>query len=94
MTFRADAPGVDESPLRGLVPNSTMGQEPSAFPHSMEWFYLPLSAVVTGPNTYDWSPLEEKLAALAGRGHRLSSASKWITRKSRAEFCIICRTGG
>lgn len=69
MTFRADAPGIDENPLRGLVPYSS-ARPPDAFPHSMEWFYLPLSAVVVGQNTYDWQALEEQLTAIARRGHQ------------------------
>ena len=49
MVFRADAPGVDENPLRGLVPYAVAQRDANGFPHSMEWFSLPLSAVVTGP---------------------------------------------
>ena len=70
MTFRADAPGVDEGPLRGFVPYSSTRQGPDTFPHSMEWFYLPLSDVVTGPDTYDWTALEKELTAISGRGHQ------------------------
>jgi hypothetical protein len=70
MTFRADAPGVDEDPLRGFVPYSSTRQGPDTFPHSMEWFYLPLSDVVTGPDAYDWTPLEKELTAISARGHQ------------------------
>jgi hypothetical protein len=70
MTFRADAPGVDENPLRGFVPYSSTRQTGDSFPHSMEWFYLPLADVVTGPDTYDWSAVEQQLAAIAGREHQ------------------------
>src|ERR1017187_9530470 len=70
MTFRADPPGVDEGPLRGFVPYSSTRQGPDTFPHSMEWFYLPLSDVVTGPDTYDWTALEKELTAISGRGHQ------------------------
>jgi hypothetical protein len=70
MTLRADAPGIDENPLRGFVPYASTKQTADAFPHSMEWFYLPLSDVVTGPDTYDWTPLEKQLTAIAGRGHQ------------------------
>jgi hypothetical protein len=65
ITFRADAPGVDANPLRGLVPYSSMGQTPDSFPHSLEWFYIPLSDVVKGPGDYDWAPLERQLTAIA-----------------------------
>jgi hypothetical protein len=70
MTFRPDAPGVDENPLRGLIPYSTGSERLANFPHSLEWFYLPLSDVVTGPGTYDWTALEQQLTAIAGRGHQ------------------------
>ncbi len=70
MTFQADAPGVDENPLRGFVPYSSTRQTGETFPHSMEWFYLPLAAVVKGPDTYDWSAVEQQLTAISGRGHQ------------------------
>ena len=66
MTFSADAPGIDENPLRGLIPYSFADQ--GNFPHSMEWFYMPLSDVVIGPDTYDWSPLDRELEKIARRG--------------------------
>ena len=70
MTFRGDAPGIDENPLRGFVPYSSTKQTDDTFPHSMEWFYLPLSAVVTGPDTYDWTAVERQLTAIAARSHQ------------------------
>jgi hypothetical protein len=70
MAYRADAPGIDENPLRGFVPYSYKQPNSALFPHSLEWFYLPLSAVVAGPGAYDWRPLEDKLTAIAGRGHQ------------------------
>jgi hypothetical protein len=66
MTYSADAPGIDENPLRGLVPYSFAPQ--GGFPHSMEWFYMPLSALVVGQDTYDWRPVEKELAKIAARG--------------------------
>ncbi len=70
MVFRADAPGVDENPLRGLVPYAVAQRDPASFPHSMEWFSLPLSAVVKGPNIYDWTALEQQLRMIAGHGNQ------------------------
>jgi hypothetical protein len=70
MVFRDDARGVDENPLRGFVPYSSTKQTDDSFPHSLEWFYLPLADVVTGPDTYDWSAVERQLTAIAGRGHQ------------------------
>jgi hypothetical protein len=66
MAFSADAPGIDENPLRGLTPYSFAPQ--GNFPHSMEWFYTPLSDVVIGPDTYDWKPVDRELAKIASRG--------------------------
>jgi hypothetical protein len=70
MTFRSDAPGIDANPLRGFVRYASEEQSSEVFPHSMEWFYLPLAAVVTGPDTYDWSALDQQLTAIAARGHQ------------------------
>jgi uncharacterized protein DUF4832 len=69
MVFREDPPGIDENPLRGLVPYSS-ARQPDNFPHSMEWFYLPLSAIVINRNTYNWQALESQLIAIAERGHQ------------------------
>jgi hypothetical protein len=62
----ADAP-VD-NPLKGLVPYSAPAE--GRFPHSMEFFYLPLSAVVKGEGKHDWSELERRLDDIAGRGRQ------------------------
>jgi hypothetical protein len=70
MTFRADAPGLESNPLRGLVPFATARPPANLFPYSMEWFTLPLSAVVTGPDTYDWSVLERQLQVIAAHGNQ------------------------
>jgi hypothetical protein len=70
MVFRPDAPGVDENPLRGLIPFSGMRQGENSFPHSMEWFYLPLSDVIAGPDTYKWDALEKQLNDISRRGHQ------------------------
>ncbi|ROO86973.1 uncharacterized protein DUF4832 [Actinocorallia herbida] len=61
----ADAP--DTNPLEGFIPYSGSY---STFPHSMEWFYLPLDAVMTGPGAFDWTALEDQLDAIAARGHQ------------------------
>ena len=36
----------------------------------MEWFYLPLDAVVKGEKTYDWTQFEAELEAIKSRGHQ------------------------
>ncbi len=55
------------NPLKGFVP---FEEKTSAFPHSMEWFYIPVSAVQTGMNSFDWTALENRLNTIAGRGHQ------------------------
>jgi hypothetical protein len=62
------APGPPDNPLKGLVPYASAGGE--SFPHSMEFSYFPLSALVTGYDVYDWTPLEKLLNEAAGRGHQ------------------------
>ncbi|GAA5040312.1 hypothetical protein HNP84_007521 [Thermocatellispora tengchongensis] len=55
-----------DNPLKGFMPYAGSYQ---TFPHSMEWFYLPLRDLMTGPATFDWVPLERRLNAIARRGH-------------------------
>ncbi|WP_243118362.1 DUF4832 domain-containing protein [Actinomyces wuliandei] len=70
---RAAAPTAN--PLKGMLPYAPQDPQAdpelsdSALPHTMEWLYLPLSDVVTGPGTYDWTALESHLEAVAARGH-------------------------
>ncbi|NUT69579.1 DUF4832 domain-containing protein [Pseudarthrobacter sp. C4D7] len=63
----ASGPVPATNPLQGFVPYA--GQY-NSLPYSMEWFYLPVNAVATGPGTYDWSALEAQLNAIAARGHQ------------------------
>jgi hypothetical protein len=56
------------NPLKGLVPYAS--DVPDQFPHSLEFNYIPLSALVTGRDEYDWKPLENLLDAIASRGHQ------------------------
>lgn len=64
------APSPVDNPLKGLVPY--MGARPdTAFPHSLEWTYIPLSDLVIGPDRYDWSVLEKALDEVASRGRQL-----------------------
>ena len=57
-----------DNPLKGLVPYSEPVE--GRFPHSMEFFYLPLSAVVKGPGKHDWAELDRKLDGIARRGRQ------------------------
>ena len=60
----ADSP-VD-NPMKGLVLYA--GKSAERFPHSLEFDYLPLAKLLTGPGQYHWQPLDDKLAAISGRG--------------------------
>ncbi|MEO1525076.1 MAG: DUF4832 domain-containing protein [Planctomycetota bacterium] len=57
-----------DNPMKGLVPYQTDVR--SRFPHSLEFNYLPYSAIVKGYDEFDWSPLEAMLDDIATRGHQ------------------------
>lgn len=61
-------PAPTNNPLKGLVPYAR--PTPDRFPHSMEFDYLPLSALMTGPNEFNWQPLEDLLDDIASRQHQ------------------------
>lgn len=61
-------PAAADNPLKGLVPYD--GDKRSMFPHSMEFFYLPLSELMKAPHEFDWSALELKLNQIASRRHQ------------------------
>ncbi|MDP5239325.1 DUF4832 domain-containing protein [Uliginosibacterium sp. 31-16] len=63
------APAPVDNPLKGLVPYAGAAN-PDGFPHSMEFSYFPLSAVLKAPGRYDWTVLERFLDQVAGRGHQ------------------------
>ncbi len=56
-----------DNPLKGFMPYAGSYQ---TFPYSMEWFYLPLREVMTGPRQFRWAALERQLNEIAGRGHQ------------------------
>lgn len=62
------APSPVDNPLKGLVPYA--GDLRDRFPHSLEFNYLPLSALLVAEDTYDWQPLERLLDDVARRGHQ------------------------
>jgi len=57
----------ERNPLKGLIP---FQGDLVLFPHSMDWFYIPVNAVQTGMDTFDWTALEEKLDIAAMKGHQ------------------------
>lgn len=58
-------PAPADNPLKGLVPYVGQGDP---FPHSMEFWYFPMNGLMTGPNSFDWSPIEDKLDEINSRG--------------------------
>jgi hypothetical protein len=61
------APEPESNPLKGFIP---FQGDYDTFPHSMEWAYFPVNAVMTGPDTFDWSVFDQALEDIAGRGHQ------------------------
>lgn len=68
LTKHEIAPGQtpEVNPLKGLFPYA--GEVD--FPHSLEWFYLPVNAVHLAEGEFDWTVLENKLNQVAARGHQ------------------------
>ena len=61
-------PSPADNPLKGLVPYSH--PKPGSFPHSLEFNYLRFSDLMTGPESFDWQPLEKLLDGIASRGNQ------------------------
>ena len=53
------SPSPVDNPLKGLVPYQA--DKRGEFSHSMEFNYLPYSAIVKGYDEFDWKPLEAML---------------------------------
>ncbi|WP_379131680.1 S-layer homology domain-containing protein [Paenibacillus sp. sgz500958] len=64
------APSPLDNPLKGFAPFYPWETETS-FPHSLEWVYVPLKAVMNGSDTYTFDAgLEPALDAIAARGNQ------------------------
>jgi hypothetical protein len=81
-------PAPVDNPLKGFVPY--LGEKP-AFPHSLEWDYTPLAAVMDGPTHFDWTVFERKLAEAASRGHQFIARFylEWPGRKTGVPQFLI-----
>ena len=62
------APAAVDNPLKGLVPYSSAHDD--AFPHSMEFCYIPLATLMTGYEQFNWPKLEQILDQAAQRGNQ------------------------
>ncbi|MDH6369966.1 hypothetical protein M2444_001744 [Paenibacillus sp. PastF-3] len=64
------APSPLDNPLKGFAPFYPWETETS-FPHSLEWYYVPLKAVMNGPDSYTFDTgIEPALNAIAARGNQ------------------------
>jgi len=61
------APEPQVNPLKGFIP---FQGDYDAFPYAMEWAYFPLDAVMTGPDSFDWTVFDAALDEIASRGHQ------------------------
>jgi hypothetical protein len=55
------------NPLKGFMPYAGAY---ATFPHSMEWNYLPLRSLMSGPTNFNWAALDSLLSNTASRGHQ------------------------
>ena len=62
-------PPVD-NPMKGFMAWDSQSSYSSNFPHSLEFFYIPLKDLMTGFNTYTWNNLDTRIAAIAARGYQ------------------------
>jgi hypothetical protein len=59
-----------DNPVKGFAPYFFSKTDyANGYSHSMEWGYFPLNALMTGPNTFDWEPLDQMLDEVASRGN-------------------------
>lgn len=70
------APAPADNPLKGFMPfydayGSADSPIANDFPHSMEWFYVPLRNLMNGPNSFTFETgMEPQLQSIASRGHQ------------------------
>jgi hypothetical protein len=55
------------NPLKGFMPYAGAY---TTFPHSLEWDYLPLRSLMSGPTNFNWADLDALLNDIASRGHQ------------------------
>jgi hypothetical protein len=60
-------PAPAANPLKGFMPYTGSY---TTFPYSLEWSYLPLRSLMTGPTNFQWSNLDALLGSDAARGHQ------------------------
>ena len=63
----AYSPAPADNPLKGFVPYAGQGRD---FPHSLEFAYLSLASLMTGPTNFNWAPMERLLDGIGSRGRQ------------------------
>ncbi len=61
------SPAPANNPLKGFMPYAGSY---TTFPYSMEWSYLPLRSLMSGPTNFHWSRLDSLLTSDSARGHQ------------------------
>ena len=67
--FSVTPPPSTVDPMTGIVLWQDSEHVKKA-PIQLEFFYLPYSAVILGPDQYDWNLVEKRLTAIANRKHQ------------------------
>ncbi len=65
------APAPADNPLKGLVPY-VASDAVDRFPHSMRFHYFSLRELMTGPDQFDWAPVEKILSITQKNGCQLT----------------------
>ena len=72
MSFEPDLPRTDHNPLRGFFTAYAWGDPVTDHPASLEFAYVPLAALMNGPESFAFDTgLEPLLLAAEARGHQL-----------------------
>lgn len=64
-------PAPADNPLKGFVPYVESDAR-ERFPHSMEFHYFSIRDLMSGYDSFDWKPIEEKLKVTQARGCQLT----------------------
>lgn len=67
--FQVKPTAAEVQPMTGIVLWSDSEHAAKA-PIQLEFCYLPYSAVMKGPNSYDWTAVDKLLTAVSKRGHQ------------------------
>ncbi|MDG0813932.1 hypothetical protein [Cohnella rhizosphaerae] len=83
------APSPLDNPLKGFAPFYPWDNETS-LPHSLEWFYVPLKAVMNGPNSFTFDSGIEPQAECDCRQRQSGGASRLsgVPRRGRRDPAV------